>query len=99
MKIEKHIKIEIDKLFEEMKESVKENWINKTISHTSRWGYPVCYSKTIWDFRIKALNISKENLFWWTLEDRNKFTQWFWRKTTPYFWLKKDLFTNKRIYE
>lgn len=86
----KHIKIEINKLFEEMKIEIQNKWLWKTFSHYWKWRKERYFSKTIWEFRLKALNISKNNKEW-DLEEKNYFCTRFWRKTTPYFWCKKEL--------
>ena len=89
--MKKSVKIEIDKLFIEMKEEVKKVWLNKKCSHRWRGWVMKEYSETIMKFRGKTLTMIKDINFLNSQEERNEFMRWFWRKTTPYLWWKKEL--------
>lgn len=88
-----NMKRHIDKLFNEMVSYVALNGIQKEHSHR-KWNREFYRSKTVWEYRMKALDLVKENPHGWNLEERNAFLQWFGRKTTPYYWLKKELHLN-----
>ena len=87
----KEIKNEVEKLFLEMKEEIKKVWLRIKFSH--RWtGWIIREnSETIWDFRLKALKMARDVNLLSCQNDRNDFMRAFGRKTTPYYWLKKDI--------
>lgn len=89
--MKKHIKLEIDKLFKEMVEKVKEVWLSKKCSHRWRGWVMKEYSDTIMSFRTRTLTMIRDINFLNSQEERNEFMRWFWRKTTPYLWGKKEL--------
>lgn len=90
--MKKEIKEKINELFNEMLKDIKVKWIQKEYSHKNiKRNKDIYISKTIGEYRLKAINISKENIYNWEAQDRNDFCQWFWKKTTPYFFLKKDI--------
>jgi len=86
--MKKEIRDEINKLFEEMKEEIRKVWFNKKCQNIKKWIY---YSETIMNFRGKTLKLIKDPNFLWSHEERLEFMRWFWRKTTPYAWFKKEL--------
>ena len=89
--MQKKIKLEVNKLFEEMKKEVRKVWLDKKYSHRWRGWRMREYSDTVMSFRVKALRKMKDITFLWSQEERWEFCRWFWRKTTPYLWLNKSL--------
>ena len=85
-----NVKDRIETLFNEMLIYIKDNGIQKEHSHR-KWNREFYRSKSVWEYRMKALDLVKDNPYGWSLEERNAFLQWFWRKTTPYYWMKKEL--------
>lgn len=90
MNKEIEIKNKLDELFEAMITYVKIKWLDIEIQKTN-WWKDIRFSYSIWIFRSLAIKIAKNNPYDWNLKERNYFMNEFWRMTTPYYFLKKDL--------
>lgn len=90
MNKEIEIKDKLDELFETMITYVKNNWLDIQTQTSNSWK-DIRFSYSIWVFRSLAIQIAKNNPYDWSLKERNYFMNEFWRITTPYYFLKKDL--------
>lgn len=79
----------INELYEEMENYILINWLDIEKKYINR--RIISISRSVWKFRIKSLQIIKENPYNWNIKQRNLFLNSFWKKTKDDFFLRGNL--------
>ena len=86
----KHIEIEVKKLLKEMNDKIEKEWDEKIFVWNLRWNpkHPMYHSKIANEFRIKSLQMIRNEFNLWTTQERQFFINKFWRLTNKRFFCK-----------
>ena len=79
----------IEELFSEMERAIEKDGLQNEHERSPR-GKTICYSKTVGEYRLKALQMARDKIASkeWTPELATAFSQKFGRKTTKRYWNK-----------